>query len=82
MHLTSGKSEEFYGTLKDIFRQQLQRFDFLYIHASFVVNYDHIAAVKYNELYLTNSVIALPISQLKRQEVRESYYSIMKRRRL
>jgi DNA-binding LytR/AlgR family response regulator len=51
--LADGKKEEFYGTLKEIFTEQLQRFDFLLIHASYAVNYDYIAAIKYGEVVLT-----------------------------
>lgn len=80
LYLADGRKEEFYGTLKEVYQEQLQKFDFLFIHASYVVNYDYIASVKYNELILTNSATSLPISQHKRKEVREAYYSIMERR--
>jgi len=81
LYLADGRKEEFYGTLKDVYQEQLQRSDFLFIHASYVVNYDYIAVVKYNELILTNGAVSLPISQHKRKEVREAYYAIMERRR-
>jgi len=81
LHLADGRSQEFYGTLKDVYQEQLQGFDFLFIHAAYVVNYDYIAAVKYDELVLTNSTTPLPISQPRRKEVREAYYLIMEKRR-
>ena len=81
LHLADGSKEEFYGILKDVYQEQLQRYDFLFIHASYVVNYDYIAAVKYNELILTNKKTPLPISQQKRKKVREAYYEIMEKRR-
>ena len=82
IHLADGRTEEFYGTLKNVYQEQLQRFDFLFIHASYIVNYDFIASVKYNELILTNNAISLPVSQQKKKEVREKYFSIMKRRKV
>jgi len=82
LHLADGRKEEFYGSLKEAFNEQLQRFDFIFIHASYVVNYDYITAVKYNQLLLTENQISLPISPNKRNEARERYYEIMKKRRV
>jgi len=81
LHLSDGRKEEFYGILKEVYQEQLQKYDFLFIHASYVVNYDYITAVKYNELILTNGIMPLPISQHKRKDVREAYYEIMEKRR-
>lgn len=80
LHLADGGKEEFYGTLKEVFTEQLQRFDFLFIHASYAVNYDYIEAVKYGEVVLVSGT-TLPVSQQKRKEVREGFYSITERRR-
>jgi len=80
MHLADGRKEEFYGTLKDIFHQQLQQFNFLYIHTSYVVNYDYIAAMSYDKLTLTVDAITLPISQRKRSEIRQAYCEILERK--
>lgn len=82
VHLADGKKEEFYGSLKEIYNEQLQKFDFMFIHASYVVNYDYVTAVKYNQLFLTDSVMPLPISPNKRSEARGNYLAIMKRRRV
>ncbi len=81
LYLADGRKEEFYGTLKVVYQEQLQQSDFLFIHASYVVNYDYVAAVKYNELILSNNE-SLPISQHRRKEVRGAYYTIMERRRV
>ncbi len=82
LHLADGKKEEFYGTLKEEYQEQLQRFDFLFIHASYVVNYDYIATVKYDELILkSGETPPLPISRHKRKEVREAYCKITEKRR-
>ena len=81
LHLADGRQEEFYGTLKEVYQEQLQRFDFLFIHASYVVNYDYISALRYDELVLMDGMTSLPISRHKRKDVREEYCTITERRR-
>jgi DNA-binding LytR/AlgR family response regulator len=80
--LADGRKEEFYGTLKEAYQEHLQRFDFLFIHASYVVNYDYIATIRYDELVLADGNTSLPISRHRRKEITEHYCAIMKRRRL
>jgi len=80
LHLADGRKEEFYGTLKETYQEQLQRFDFILIHASYAVNYDYIAVAKYDEMLLIDGVTSLPISQPKRKEVKEIHYEIMAKR--
>ncbi|MCL2361328.1 MAG: LytTR family DNA-binding domain-containing protein [Defluviitaleaceae bacterium] len=82
LHFVDGRIDEFYGSLKEVYQEQLRKFDFLFIHASYVVNFDYISAIRYNQLSLTGSTTPLPISQGKRNEIRENYYAIMKRRRV
>jgi len=81
LYLADGKKEEFYGSLKEAYNEQLTNFDFLFIHASYAVNYDYISTVKYSQLLLMDNVTTLPISVHRRNEVRENYFAIMKRRR-
>ncbi|MPW26374.1 response regulator [Alkalibaculum sp. M08DMB] len=67
--IVSIKGEElFYGKLDDIFHQ-VEKYHFMNIHKSYIVNYDHIEKFKYNEVIMSNS-IHLPISQLRRKEIR------------
>ena len=80
LHLADGRKEEFYGSLKNEYEEQLKKFDFLYIHNAYVVNYDYVTALKFNEVSLVDSGVSLPISKHRRNEVREHYYEIMKRR--
>jgi DNA-binding LytR/AlgR family response regulator len=80
--LVDGRKEEFYGTLKEVYEEQLQDFDFLFIHASYVVNYEYIAMVKYSEVILTSGKAPLPISKPKRAEIREVYCAMLERRRV
>jgi len=82
LHLSDGRKEEFYGTLKEVYEEQLQKFDFIFIHAAFIVNYDYIAVLRHNELLLTGVKTPLPISQHRRKEVKEIYYAIMEKRRV
>jgi len=81
MHLANGRKEEFYGSIKELHQEQLNRFDFLFIHTSYIVNYDYITALKFNEVLLVDSVTPLPISKHRKNKVRERYYEIVKRRR-
>ena len=80
LYLADGKKEEFYGILKEVYEEQLKKSDFLLIHASYAVNYDYIAVMKFNEVILTNSEQPLPISRAKRNEVREAYCAIIEKR--
>jgi len=82
LHLADGRKEEFYGALKEVYQAQLQKFDFLLIHASYAVNYDYIAAAKYNEMVLITGNAPLPISKPRRAEIRETYCAIMEKRRV
>ena len=81
IHLADGRKEEFYGSLKRIYSEQLKKLDVLFIHAAYIVNYDYISVVKYDQVLLADSATPLPISPNRRREVRETYLSIMKRRR-
>ena len=79
LHLRDGKKETFYGTLKETYQNQLQRFDFLFIHAAYIVNYDYVVSLNYKEIILLDGT-QLPISHHRRKEVGKAYYEIIKRR--
>ena len=81
VHLADGRKEEFYGALKEVYHQQLETYDFLFIHAKYAVNYDYITHMKYTELTLFNCHTTLPISQPRRKEVRGRYTNILDERR-
>jgi len=80
IHLTDGSKNEFYGSLKTIYEENLKKFDFLYIHASFAVNFNYITEIKYAQLTLRNGITPMTISQNKREEVRACYREILKKR--
>jgi len=82
IYFSDGRRDDFYGTLKEVYNEQLKNFDFLYIHASFLVNYDYVTVAKYDHMLVKGSLVPLPISQNRRVEIREQYASIMKRRRV
>ena len=58
----------FYGKLQEVFRQ-VAKYRFITIHKSYIINYEQVANFKYEEVVMSNSA-CLPISQLKRKEVR------------
>jgi len=82
LHLVNGRKEEFYGSIKEVYQEQLIEFDFLFIHTSYIVNYDYVTALKFNQVSLVDCVMPLPISKHRKNEVRERYYEIMKRRKV
>ena len=81
LYLTNNRTVEFYGSLKDIYEKHLKKHDFIYIHASFLVNYDHVQSINYSELTVTDKKMSLPISQSKGKKARDDYYNITVRRR-
>lgn len=66
--VTTTGEELFYGKLHDVFHQ-VAKYRFINIHKSYIINYEHVANFKYDEVLMSNSA-CLPISQLKRKEVR------------
>ena len=82
IHFVCGKNEEFYGSIKNVYHEQLKKFDFLFIHNSYVVNYDYVSALKFDEVILCDDQVVLPISKLKRPEARVRYFEIIERRRV
>ena len=82
IYFADGRTDEFYGSLKEVYNEQLKKYDFLFIHAAYVVNLDFISVMRYSELFLADSATPLPISQGRRNEIRESYHRMMKGRRV
>ena len=82
LNLADSRTHEFYGSLKEVYNEQLKKYDFLFIHAAYIVNFDYIAVIRYNQLFLAGVATPLPISQGRKSEIRERYYEIMKRRRV
>ncbi|ROR25252.1 LytTR family two component transcriptional regulator [Mobilisporobacter senegalensis] len=66
--ITTRRKDIFYGILNDIYKN-LQAYNFIYIHKSFLVNYNHIVKFEYRQVTMSDNRI-LPISQQNRKAVR------------
>jgi DNA-binding LytR/AlgR family response regulator len=53
------------------------KYNFLYIHKSYVVNYAYVAKFRYSEVTMSNSDV-LPISQARRKAIREQQITFAK----
>jgi len=82
LYLADGETTEFYGSIKEVYHEQLRKYDFLFIHASYAVNFEYISAIRYSQLFVSDITAPLPISQGRRNEIRQQYCEIMKRRRV
>lgn len=68
--VTSDGDYEFRANLSDIM-VELSNFGFIQVHRSYIVNYEQIKAIKYEELIMSNGD-AIPISRNKRKETRDA----------
>jgi DNA-binding LytR/AlgR family response regulator len=69
MKIVTTRSEDyFYGNIEDI-ELKVAGHQFLRIHRSFLINYNHVAILRYTEVAMSNGV-TLPISRTKRQGFR------------
>lgn len=66
--VTTQDEHFFYGSLESIMLR-LAGEQFLQIHRSYVINYNHITVLRYTEVTMSNG-ITLPISRTKQQEFR------------
>jgi DNA-binding LytR/AlgR family response regulator len=66
--VTTSCKDLFYGKLEDV-ELKVAGHQFLRIHRSFLINYNHVAILRYSEVLMSND-ITLPISRTKRQEFR------------
>ncbi len=67
--VTNSGEEVFYGKLDDIFKH-VAKYNFMYIHKSYVVNYFYVIKFRYEEVTMSNQEV-LPISQARRKITRE-----------
>ena len=74
VYLNNGETISFYGKLKEVYAEgQLEKFDFLLVHASYVVNDEYVARFSYEELTLLNGK-KIPISQVNRARIRNAHF--------
>lgn len=71
---TINNEETFYGTMQQVYKM-VGKYQFIQIHRSYIINYKHISISKYEEVTMSNGT-KIPISQLKRKEVRKIQLSI------
>lgn len=74
--ITEDREYEFYGKLSEL-EKQVQELDFIQIHKSYLVNYQYIAEINYENIKLVNGE-ELNISKAYRNDVR---YSLIMRRK-
>jgi len=67
--VTTNGTDEFYAIMEDL-TSQLERFDFLSIHRSFLVNYHQVKVFRYDEVEMTNNTV-LRIGRSKRKEIQD-----------
>lgn len=62
--------DEMYGSLEELYSVHLKKHGyFLFIHKSYIVNYNYVSVFEYKNVILFNKT-ALPIGQSKRKEIR------------
>lgn len=69
--------EEFYGSLEIIY-SQLKGKQFLYVHKSFLVNYQCVKKIEYEQVVLYDGTV-VPISQSRRSTIRKQFIDIKKK---
>jgi len=80
LYKNDGSIHKFYGGLRRIYDEQLQKYNFLHIHSSYLVNYGYVEIFEYEQVTLTNGKV-LPISQPKRKFIRAMQVDIEARSR-
>ena len=81
IHFSDGRRDEFYGSLQEQYDAALRERDFLFIHASYLVNYDFVEALRHDRLTVSGGGESLPISRDRSGGVKERYLAITSRRR-
>ncbi len=69
--VTNDIKDVFYGNLKDVYNEAM-KFNFINIHRSYIVNFNHIIKIGFNELKMSNSE-NLPISPPKRKDLKKFF---------
>jgi DNA-binding LytR/AlgR family response regulator len=67
--ITTKETYTFYATLDEI-EEQVIDFDFLRIHKSYLINYEHVVTFQYDQVALSSETI-LSISQTRRKDIRK-----------
>lgn len=75
--VTFKETHKFYGTLASV--KNSSKYDFVFIHKSFLINYQYIKKIEYEQITMANDKV-LPISQSRRKEVRAYFFELEKKR--
>ncbi|MDR2546790.1 MAG: LytTR family DNA-binding domain-containing protein [Lachnospiraceae bacterium] len=73
--LDNNQEEFYYGSLAEAYNNQLAKYDFLYIHRSFIVNYNYITKFSPSKCLMSNKQ-SLQIAQNRRQDISERFNEI------
>lgn len=73
---TSSGSYDFYDSLKNI-QKQLSTDNFILIHQSILVNFNHIKFFEYESVTMIDGTV-LPVSQSRRSQVKKDYLTLIK----
>ena len=73
---TSRGTEEFYESIENVYHQ-VKNANFLWIHKSYIVNYQYIKKFAYEQIELMDGTV-LSVSQARRKEVKEKYMKLRK----
>ena len=76
MTIHGNKEDKFYGSLENIYLQ-LNKYNFLLIHKSYLINPIHVRKCTYESVEMSNHIV-LPIAQSKRKEIREKQLELFK----
>lgn len=68
---------DFYGKLSDIYKIA-KNFDFMLIHKSYMINYNHISKISYDYVIMSDGQ-KLDISERKKKDIRKLYMQISER---
>ncbi len=67
--VSTEKEDCFYGNMEEILAA-VSNYQFIRIHRSYVINYNHVSVFKYDEVIMSNGNV-LPISQSRRKQIRK-----------
>ncbi|MEG0711369.1 MAG: LytTR family transcriptional regulator DNA-binding domain-containing protein, partial [Niameybacter sp.] len=68
--------ETFYDSTENVLRQ-VDQYQFIQIHRSYIINYAYVCRFKYDEVIMSNGEV-LPIGQSRRKDVRKFQMSLEK----
>ena len=73
--VTSEEKDAFYESMEKVY-ERVKKYDFLFIHKSYLINYRYIETIRYDSVTMTDGT-EFSISQSRRKEIRKRYMEIM-----